>query len=377
MLPEDQVNENRTRSIQLFIESMRDGNIDMMRIISRTISIDDEYEAKCFCGCGDLISIWSSLKQATCHENSLRFLLNEQLIDVDRAIELFESLLEISNVINPVFERVQSNTLIDILFDFLTPHKEKVISYVNEEYKTTIFHSTLYGYADDQKPRWIDKLLDWGANPFSQTVDGQTPFQLIVRDLYYDQMIRISQTYHSINYDQFEKKIVLRNCNHLMYILWKYSRSKNEETIELVHKMFYFLIERTDLSYVDTNGWNIGDYVSYYGWRVHSSLLPSPTKKLKVNGRRIYERKNPSIHAQFMRANKYNRYNMNYLVEEAKNIVLQHGLPNLSDRITDYRDIFDSCIRNGFEFTPVNEIFQITEERYNREQVERDNLGER
>lgn len=365
----DQIdNDQILNAIDQFIEAMYSNDTTVIQNLSRVVSMDEEYETVCICGCGDTVSIWKSLKNASCHENALRFMLISGIISIEKAIILLGELLEISGTINCVFDRVQADTLIDILFDFLTPYKERVVSHVNDEYNITIFHSVLYGYSDEIE-RWVNKMIDWNANPFAQ-VDGQTPFQLIIRNLYYDEMIRITTKYENINFDQFDLNPRMRNVNHLMYILWKYSRNKDEETIEIIHKLFYYLIERTDVSYVDTNGWNVSDYVIHYKWNVHSSLLPDPTRRIKQS-RNIYN-ENPTVHAQFMLTNKYNRYNMNILVEEAKRIVEEHGLPNLFDR-NDYEDIQNICNRTGFYYSPVNEIFQINNDRYEREVQERQN----
>ncbi len=360
-------NRELEEQVDTYRTAVKTADLNVLRsMIEAKMNLETSYNSTCMCGCIESVSIWETIKNGHAHPSALQFLLTNNCISVDKALDLLSRLFCISGTgETDNFKRV--NNCIDVLLHHLANHRDAVVAYKETEHDTTLLHSVFYGYAPDEKMvEWATILLDWGLNPYAPTKldqseykhdpreTPQTPFYMMVTGVYTSLVARVIDEYHV---NMFEWRECWRGANLLLCILRKYAKTKHVDYIHSVRDTVQLLVQYgIDLNFVDMDGCNLYDYLIDYGWLntevgdlfrdIELKPLSGATRYVEPVSRYSYK-PNPSPFAVFMYKERYTKNDMDRLVREMQALIDIYGRPNEKqmERQTSCRDYGDVCVR--------------------------------
>lgn len=355
--------------IQQYREALQNCDVKVLETLTPEM-FKHSYHSRCICGCLENVSVWSYMKNGHMNSDSLRYLISSGKLSVEYALSLLSEWFPVSgtNKFNGNdFEEVNRN--IDILLELLTHpnHWELLQNWKDKEYETTFLHQVFYGHTSkDQIEKWARLLLGVGLDPLAKSKDGQTPFQLMVLGCHH----QLIQMVPSGNVNDFVLDDYRKNRNLLLQILSRHRFVKKPEWQEDLYETIRILVERgVDLTYVDSDGRQVFDYLSDYGcpsrvWYMFSSTILPLSGKVESKDRPIYKDTNPSPFADFLYRNRFvkDQHKLKILAQECEDMILTYGKVDLEDtgwkKKLEYEDLANLIHKWGWYHTRVGEILR-------------------
>jgi hypothetical protein len=356
-----------------FFTAIHTGDREGIRTgINSGVTLDSTQTSYCDmpeCECVTVTSVSKYIGQGGCSPETLSFLLELRYISPQAAVPILYHLFKMSGTtVYDTQDYHVCDRCADVLLAYLEPHKELLRAYRDPEYNTSLLHCAMYGHSlDATQMRWVDKLLYWGLDPLTETTEGQTPFELMVKNLYVEQIHRILRT-RQVDINRFELYDGWCNRAPLMQVLRDYSHTKNADTIRRVVETVRTIVDAGyNTNYVDSNNWNLTNYIEHYQWTafidVHELHLPASSESMKQpKPRPIYKQHNTTPYGEFLHRYKYAKVITPAMEDEARAIIETHGYPSEEQMYghLPYINLAYSARLYGFVGTSICEIFRIT-----------------
>ncbi len=360
---------------------------------------------RCWCGCSNPVDIMGVFERADL--DSLKFIVEEKLLHPAMLCSIlaktFSSTGTLSypareiykyKLLGKDYEKEMSDldaaagrdrtcagwlelatANVDFLLDYLCKEHPKLVAEwrhhdpKNEDAGGTLLHHVFYGHTGDEEIlRWVRKLLAAGCSPFAfynfDTGSYQTPFLLMLRHLYYDLAIEMTQRSDApnfavlINYiDKFDVKHDNRSA--LQTILYRRKCTKNPEWNADVRKVINLIIKLgVNMDHRDKNGMNVSDYIEQYGYSnlladdLLNYNLPKPTgNKPKVDKWKRDQQHNPSPYAALFFKHRYAKTQL-----EIDGLLAEYEMLKTSVGPLTKEQLADTGRLQGMDYSPLSSL---------------------
>lgn len=243
----------------------------------------------------DQFYFWIELNKGYIRLDALKYIISKKYIDIDdteiknELLESFTKMLENSG-------RYNVHETILFLFDLL---KYDIINYKNN-YNISLFHFVFYGYDDERKEEYIDKLLSIGYNKLSfvnpKNIEtfkknihtGQSPIYLacIENKSILEKLLKLDKNDSEIHMSSYD---IIDNCYMpiVLALLNHFAKAKDPEWFNDVAQTIKMLISYGyDINLkaysIDNNCHNITDYLNYYQYDYENSPIMQMFRDLNI-----------------------------------------------------------------------------------------------
>ena len=334
-------------SVQSYAEKYRKAIKDLDFETLKTLDksrLKSCYQSHCSmpgCECVEDVSIYSRLEHGCVDPSVVEFFLENEMIEADDLMKLLYTWMRSS--CDPDMDRIfialqwAINNVPDVVRSYIDKDDQS-----GECYNTTLLHASTYGWSKFQE-RLVLMLINAGCDPFAKTVDGHTPFEVMLVHSYDKALERVAELYESkdkndgrptlldVNARCVEKydKTGRSNLQSLLY-RFRYAKDRGDGLFESLRRTIKFMLNRgIDLNHEDDNGMNVTNYIYMYKYNkvdfFKGVVLPIP-KNAKPHHKPIYTYLNPSPFAFALYDHRYDK-TTGAVMDELRELISEYGMP--------------------------------------------------